>query len=70
MTQLSSWFYDNKLTLNADKSSFTIFRSAKKNIPNIPAHIEFLGKKTIKNYSNQVSWDYPRRESKLVPTYK
>ena len=48
MTQLSSWFYDNKLTLNADKSSFTIFRSAKKNIHNIPAHIEFLGKKLLR----------------------
>ena len=31
MTQLTSWFDANKLTLNADKSSFTIFRSAKKN---------------------------------------
>ena len=48
MTQLSSWFYDNKLTLNADKSSFTIFRSAKKNIQNIPDHIEFLGKKLLR----------------------
>ena len=48
MTQLSSWFNDNKLTLNADKSSFTIFRSAKLNIPNIPEHIEFLGKKLIR----------------------
>ena len=44
MTQLSSWFTANKLTLNADKSSFTLFRSAKKIIQNIPDQIEFDGK--------------------------
>ena len=48
MTQLTSWFNANKLTLNADKSSFTIFRSGRKIIPNIPEHIEFLGKKLIR----------------------
>ena len=30
MTQLSSWFNANNLTLNADKSSFTIFKSSRK----------------------------------------
>ena len=48
MTQLTSWFDANKLTLNADKSSFTIFRSAKKIIPNIPDHIEFQGKRLMR----------------------
>ena len=42
MTQLTNWFNANKLTLNADKSSFTIFRSSKKTIPNLPDKINFL----------------------------
>ena len=42
MTQLTNWFKANKLTLNSDKSSFTIFKSSKKVIPNIPNQIEFL----------------------------
>ena len=42
MTQLTNWFKANKLTLNADKSSFTIFRSSKKIIPNLPDKIKFL----------------------------
>ena len=33
MTQLTTWFKSNKLTLNADKSSITIFRSSKKAFP-------------------------------------
>ena len=44
MTQLSSWFNANKLTLNADKSSFTIFKSSRKRVQNIPDHIVFLDK--------------------------
>ena len=48
MSQLTSWFSANKLTLNADKSSFTIFRSAKRRVPNIPDHIEFQGKKLLR----------------------
>ena len=35
----------NKLTLNADKSSFTIFKSSKKLIHNIPDNIQFLDQK-------------------------
>ena len=42
MTQLTSWLTANKLTLNADKSSFTIFKSSKKRTPNLPDHIDFL----------------------------
>ena len=45
MTELTSWLMANKLTLNADKSSFTIFKSNKRVIPNMPDHIEFLDKK-------------------------
>ena len=45
MIALSSWFTINKLTLNADKSSFTIFKSPRKNINNIPNSIDFLNQK-------------------------
>ena len=41
MTQLTNWFRANKLTLNADKSSFTIFKSSQKNIANQPDKIKF-----------------------------
>ena len=41
MIQLNSWFNANKLTLNANKSSFTIFKSSNKNI-HLPNSIEFL----------------------------
>ena len=42
MTQLTRWFNANKLTLNAEKSSFTLFKSGRKKISNIPNYIEFL----------------------------
>ena len=42
MTALYSWFRANKMTLNADKSTFTIFKSSRKNIPDLPDTIEFL----------------------------
>ena len=42
MTQLNNWFKANKLTLNSEKSSFTIFKSSKKVIPNLPNQIEFF----------------------------
>ena len=45
MTQLTSWLNANKLTLNSDKSSFTIFKSSRKRILNLPDHIEFLDKR-------------------------
>ena len=45
MIQLTTWFKANKLTLNSDKSSFTIFKSNRKSIPNLPDTIEFHDQK-------------------------
>ena len=45
MTELTNWFTANRLTLNADKSSFTLFKSSKKVIPNVPEHINLLNQK-------------------------
>ena len=42
MTALNSWFTANKMTLNAEKSTFTIFKSSRNNIPNLPSTIKFL----------------------------
>ena len=42
MLQLNSWFVSNKLTLNTSKSSFTIFKSCRKKINNLPNSIDFL----------------------------
>ena len=53
-------------TLNAEKSSFTIFKSNRLNIPNLPDQIEFLDKKIDKSSSirflgltldENLSWD-------------
>ena len=41
MTALNSWFSVNKMTLNAEKSTFTIFKSCRKVI-DLPDSIEFL----------------------------
>ena len=41
MNQLHTWFSANKLTLNTDKSTFTIFKSKRKIINNLPEHLEF-----------------------------
>ena len=41
MNQLHTWFSANKLTLNTDKSTFTIFRTKRKIINNLPEHLEF-----------------------------
>ena len=41
MIQLTSWFHANKLTLNSEKSSFTIFKSSRKSIVNLPESIDF-----------------------------
>ena len=51
MIQLTNWLRANKLTLNADKSTFTIFKSHKKIIPNMPETIEFLNQ-SIKRASH------------------
>ena len=45
MIALSSWFISNKLTLNAEKTSFTIFKSPRKIINNMPDSISFLNHK-------------------------
>ena len=45
MIQLNSWFDSNKLTLNTSKSSFTIFKSSRKRIINLPNSIDFLNYK-------------------------
>ena len=42
MLELNSWFSNNNLSLNIDKSSFIIFKSPKKKIPDLPTHIKFL----------------------------
>ena len=42
MTALNSWFTANKMTLNTDKSTFTIFKSSRKIVPDLPNNIEFL----------------------------
>merc|ERR1711915_10949 len=42
MTQLATWLKANELTLNAEKSYFTIFKSSRKNMQNIPDKTEFL----------------------------
>ena len=42
MIKLNSWFNINKLTLNTTKTSFTIFKSNRKKILNIPEKIDFL----------------------------
>ena len=53
MTQLNTWLRANKLTLNADKSSFTIFKSNKKIIHNLPDKIEFLGQNIKRSTHNK-----------------
>ena len=42
MTALNSWFSANKMTLNTDKSTFTIFKSSRKKIHDLPDSLEFL----------------------------
>ena len=53
MTQLATWLEANKLTLNAEKSSFTIFKSSRKKIQNIPDKIEFLGQEIKRSSHNK-----------------
>lgn len=59
MTQLSNWFKANKLTLNSEKSSFTIFKSPRKVIRNITDQIEFLNQQNKTNITYQI----PRHHS-------
>ena len=47
-------FKANKMTLNTDKTSFTIFKSNRLAIPNLPNEIEFLNTKI--NRSSQIKF--------------
>ena len=42
MISLNTWFSANKMTLNTEKSTFTIFKSSRKKIPSLPNSIKFL----------------------------
>ena len=53
MTKLTTWLRANKLTLNAEKSSFTILKSNKKLIQNISDKIEFLGQNIKRSSHNK-----------------
>ena len=51
MTQLEKWLITNKLTLNVNKSSFTIFRSPKLKVTNIPNSISFNNSEILRSKS-------------------
>ena len=51
MMQLHQWFKSNKLTLNAEKSNFVVFRSKRKNLNNIPDQLQFENQKISRNDS-------------------
>ena len=51
MKAITSWFSTNKMTLNVEKSSFTIFKSPKKVINNIPNSINFLNSSLVRSDS-------------------
>ena len=49
MISLNSWFKHNKMTLNVDKTSFTIFKSNRLKINNLPNQINFLDTKITRS---------------------
>ena len=49
MVQLDKWFIANKLTLNAKKSSFTIFRSLRSKTKNLPDKLVFNKSEIIRS---------------------
>ena len=49
MIQLDKWFIANKLTLNAKKSSFTIFRSLRSKTKNLPDKLVFNKSEIIRS---------------------
>ena len=51
MMQLHQWFKSNKLTLNAEKSNFVVFRSKRKNLNDIPDQLQFENQKISRNNS-------------------
>ena len=67
MTSLNSWFNDNKMTLNTDKTSFTIFKSNRLVVPNLPNQIKFLDSKISRSsqirflgvtLDENLTWEY------------
>ena len=51
MLQLHQWFKSNKLTLNAEKSNFIVFRLKRNNLTNIPDQLQFENLKISRNNS-------------------
>ena len=51
MNQMNSWFIANKLTLNASKSSFIVFRSHYSRINNLPDKFEFAKSEIVRSDS-------------------
>ena len=49
MTQMNSWFTANKLTLNAKKSSFIVFKSPRSRINNLPEKFKFAKSEIIRS---------------------
>ena len=67
MIDLNSWFTANKMTLNTDKTTFTIFKSKRLTIDGIPNEIEFLNTKISRSaqvkflgitLDENLNWDY------------
>ena len=74
MTALNSWFSANKMTLNTDKSTFTIVKSSRKIIPKLPKVIKFLGLEIIRSpYINfglrRIHTAYQLTLGELIPQY-
>ena len=42
MTALNPWFLANKMTFNTKKSTYSIFKTSRKIIPNLPETLTFL----------------------------
>ena len=66
MISLNSWFKQNKMTLNVEKTSFTIFKSNRLKINNLPNQINFLDTKITRSphvkflgmtLDENLSWD-------------
>ena len=51
MIQLHQWFKSNKLTLNAEKSNFVVFRSKRNKQTNIPDQLQFENQKISRKNS-------------------
>ena len=51
MIQLTSWFHANELTLDSEKSSFTIFKSNRKSTMKLPETIDFHNQQIKKHHN-------------------